>query len=64
MKNSSQKQKSKSINSGWVLVSEDNKKVLAHGKTLELLLKNIELKGNPKGSISIVPPPNFTSYIG
>ena len=54
----------KGITSGWVLVSKDNKRVLAHAKTLKQLIRNIELKGNPEGSISIVPPANFTSYVG
>ena len=52
------------ITSGWVLVTKDNKRVLAHAKTLKQLIRNIELKGNPEGSISIVPPANFTSYVG
>ncbi|OGD93936.1 hypothetical protein A3A48_04385 [Candidatus Curtissbacteria bacterium RIFCSPLOWO2_01_FULL_37_9] len=52
------------ITSGWVLVTKDNKRVLAHAKTLKQLIKNIELKGNPEGSISIVPPANFSSYVG
>ena len=54
----------KGITSGWVLASKDNKRVLAHAKTLEQLIRNIELKGNPEGFISIVPPANFTSYVG
>ena len=52
------------ITSGWVLVTKDNKRVLAHAKTLKQLIRNIELKGNPEGSISIVPPANFSSYVG
>ena len=52
------------ITSGWVLVTKDNKKVLAHAKTLKQLMRNIEQKGNPEGSISIVPPANFSSYVG
>ena len=52
------------ITSGWVLVTKDNKRVLAHAKTLKQLIKNIELKGNPEGSISIVPPANFSSSVG
>ena len=54
----------KGITSGWVLVTKDNKRVLAHAKTLKQLIRNIELKGNPEGSISIVPPANFSSYVG
>ena len=54
----------KRITSGWVLVTKDNKRVLAHAKTLKQLIRNIELKGNPEGSISIVPPANFSSYVG
>ena len=54
----------RSIRSGWVLVTKDNKRVLAHAKTLKQLMRNIEQKGNPEGSISIVPPANFTSYVG
>ena len=52
------------ITSGWVLVAKDNKRVLANAKTLKQLIRNIELKGNPEGSISIVPPANFASYVG
>ena len=52
------------ITSGWVLVTKDNKRVLAHAKTLKQLIRNIEQKGNPEGSISIVPPANFSSYVG
>jgi len=54
----------KGITSGWVLVSKDNKRLLAHAKTLKQLIRNVELKGNPEGSISIVPPANFSSYVG
>ena len=66
MKNNQKSQVSttKGITSGWVLVTKDNKRVLAHAKTLKQLIRNIELKGNPEGSISIVPPANFTSYVG
>jgi len=56
--------KSQDTTAGWVLVSKDNKKVLVRGKTLKQLVKNIEQKGNLNGSISIVPPNNFTSYVG
>ena len=54
----------KAITSGWVLVTKDNKRLLAHAKTLKQLIRDIELKGNPEGSISIVPPANFSSYVG
>ena len=52
------------ITSGWVLVTKDNKRVLAHAKTLKQLIRNIELTGIREGSISIVPPANFSSYVG
>lgn len=65
MKGNSTSQKTlKSIKSGWALVSKDNKTVLAHGKTFEQLIRSIEQKGNPRGSISLVPPANFSSYVG
>ena len=65
MKENSTSQKApKSIKPGWVFVSKDNKRVLAHAKTFGQLLRSIEQKGNPKGSISIVPPENFSSYVG
>ena len=54
----------KQAKTGWVLVSKDNKRVLAHARTLKQLIRNIERKGNQDGSISIVPPANFSSYVG
>ena len=62
--NSTSKRTVKSIKSGWVFVSKDNKRALATAKTFGQLIRSIEQKGNPRGSISVVPPANFSSYVG
>ena len=55
--------KLKGISSGWVSISKDNKKVLAHAKTLEELARKIERKGNPEGFVTRVTA-DFSSYVG
>lgn len=53
----------KGITSGWVSLSEDYKKVIAHAKTLEELVNKLKKKGNPEGIVTRVTTP-FSNYIG
>lgn len=49
--------------SGWVSLSKDYKKVIAHAKTLDGLAKKLEAKGNPDGYVMRASV-DFSSYIG
>ncbi|MBI2613903.1 MAG: hypothetical protein HYW62_03950 [Candidatus Levybacteria bacterium] len=48
---------------GWVSVSNDNKKIIAQGKTLRQLLARLKHLGNPKGFI-MVAAKDYSSYVG
>lgn len=39
----------KGYTSGWVSISKDYKKVIASGKSLDIVLKKLTKMGNPKG---------------
>ena len=53
----------KGYTSGWVSVSKDYRKVIAHGKNLSELVKKIEKRGNPDGYI-MKAAADFSSYSG
>ncbi len=48
---------------GWVSISKDNRRVIAHSKTLKDLIEKLKKMGYPKGSISPIPK-DYASYIG
>ncbi len=39
----------KKYTSGWISLSSDQKKVIAHGKNLQTVLKKLKELGNPSG---------------
>ncbi|MBI3385101.1 hypothetical protein HY030_02835 [Candidatus Gottesmanbacteria bacterium] len=39
----------KKYTSGWISLSSDQKKVIAHGKSLQTVLKRLKELGNPSG---------------
>ena len=49
---------------GWVSISKDDKKVIAHAKSLKELVGKLKKMGNPEGHIMIVPSGKFSSYVG
>ncbi len=49
---------------GWVSISKDNKKLIAHARNLKNLVSKLEKMGNPDGYIMIVPSGKFSSYVG
>ena len=53
----------KGFTSGWVSISKDRRYVIAHGKTLDDLVKKLEKRGNPEGVITRVTT-GFSSYVG
>lgn len=53
----------KGITSGWISITKDHRKVIAHGKTLDDLVKKLEKRGNPEGVITRVTT-GFSSYVG
>lgn len=53
----------KGITSGWVSLSKDYKKVIAHARTLNELAKKLEKKGNPDGYV-MKASADFSSYVG
>jgi hypothetical protein len=53
----------KNAKTGWVLISEDQKKIIAQAQTLLSLHKKIKAIGNPKGQI-MVASKSYSNYIG
>lgn len=49
--------------SGWVSISRDYKKVIASGKTLDVVLKKLEKMGNPDGYL-MKATKDYSGYIG
>lgn len=49
--------------SGWVSISQDYKKVIAEGSTLQDLLKKLNKMGNPEGFITNVAE-DYSKYVG
>ncbi len=49
--------------SGWVSLSQDYKKVIAEGVTLQGLLRKLNRMGNPKGFITNVAE-DYSKYVG
>lgn len=49
---------------GWVSISKDNKRLIAHAKDLKGLIEKLKKMGNPDGHIMIVPTGKFSSYVG
>lgn len=47
----------------WVSLSKDYKKVIAEGKTLQDLLRELKKKGNPEGYI-LRSANDYSSYVG
>ncbi len=65
MKNKQQpmNRKLKGLTSGWASISKDSKRVIAHAKTLDELVRKLDKKGKPEGVITRVAT-GFTSYVG
>lgn len=51
------------VTSGWVLISVDQKRVVAKAKSLLLLNEKIRELGNPKGYI-MTASKDYSNYIG
>ena len=49
--------------SGWVSISNDNKRVVASGKTLKELLNKLERLGNPQGYV-MKAAKDYSGYVG
>lgn len=49
--------------SGWVSISQDNKRVVASGKTLKELLKKLERLGKPQGYL-MKATKDYSGYVG
>lgn len=53
----------RNVTSGWVLISEDHKKLILKAKTLDALYEKIKESGNPKGNI-MVASKDYSHFIG
>ena len=53
----------KNTQTGWVLISEDQKRIIAKAKTLVALDRKIKDIGNPKGFV-MVAAKDYSNYIG
>lgn len=53
----------KSYTSGWVSISRDYKKVIASGKTLNIVLRKLEKLGKPDGHL-MKAAKDYSGYIG
>jgi len=53
----------KGYSNGWISISTDYKKVLASGKTLEVVLQKLAKLGNPKG-VLMRASKDFSRYAG
>ncbi len=49
--------------SGWVSISKDQKRVIASGRTLKSLLKNLDRMGKPAGYI-MKAAKDYSGYVG
>lgn len=53
----------KGYTSGWVSISKDERKVIAAGKTLKVLLQKLAKMGNPDGHLMKVAK-DYSGYVG
>lgn len=53
----------KGYTSGWVSISKDYRKVLASGKTLNILIKKLEKMGIPDGYLMRAAK-DYSGYVG
>ena len=53
----------KDYQSGWVSISQDNKKVITSGKDLKTLLKKLQKLNNPQGYI-MKAEKDYSNYVG
>ncbi len=53
----------KKYTSGWVSISQDNNRIIAHGRNLKSLLKKLDKMGNPKGYL-MKAARNYSGYVG
>lgn len=49
--------------SGWVSISNDNKRIIASGKTLKELLNKLERLGKPRGYL-MKATKDYSGYVG
>jgi len=53
----------KKYTSGWVSISQDYKRIIAHGENLKSLLKKLDKMGNPKGYLMRAAR-DYSGYVG
>jgi len=53
----------KKYTSGWVSISQDYKRIIAHGRNLKSLLKKLDKMGNPKGYL-MKATRDYSGYVG
>lgn len=53
----------KGYSSGWVSISKDYKKIIAYGKTLDLVVGKLAKMGNPPGFL-MKAAKDYSSYVG
>jgi len=63
MKNKNLVKIMKKYTSGWISISQDYKRIIAHGKNLKSLLKKIDKMGNPKGYLMRAAK-DYSGYVG